>query len=228
MNKTVKKLLGDKDYLGRRYTVFLLGLVVCAFGVAFTVKAGLGNSPVTCVPYSLSLVIPGLTLGNWLFIFCIAQVILQIILLRKKCVASEMIIQIILGLVFGYVTDAALFVLSGVAPEHYAARIILLLAGCAILAFGVYLELLGNVVMLSGDAYIAAIAGVTGQTYSKTKIILDVSMCIAAFVICLVCLGRLEGAREGTVIAAVLVGPMIKLYRNAFKKPASYIIPSEE
>ncbi len=160
MNKTVKKLLGDKDYLGRRYICFLVGVLFVSFGVAFTAKAGLGNSPVSCIPYSLSLIFPQLSFGGWLFAFCIFQVLVQIILLRKNCVIPELVIQVILGLLSGYLTDAAMLVLSGVVLEHYVIRLLFFLAGCVILAIGVYLELLGSVAMLSGDAFIKAIADV--------------------------------------------------------------------
>ncbi len=56
MNAKLKKFLGDKDYLGRRYAIFLLGLFICSFGVACTTKAGLGTSPVAAIPYTVSLI----------------------------------------------------------------------------------------------------------------------------------------------------------------------------
>ncbi|MGN0962072.1 MAG: DUF6198 family protein, partial [Clostridia bacterium] len=49
----------------RRYIIFFLGLVFVALGISFTTKAMLGTSPISSIPYSLSLVLPQLSLGNW-------------------------------------------------------------------------------------------------------------------------------------------------------------------
>ena len=80
----LKKILGNKNHLGRRYVIFLLGLFICSFGVACTTKAGLGTSPVAAIPYSLALIFPRFSFGNWLIIFCMVQIAIQIILLKKN------------------------------------------------------------------------------------------------------------------------------------------------
>lgn len=144
----IKKLLGEKDHLGRRYLIFLIGLCICSFGVAFTTKAGLGTSPVSAIPYTLSIIISKLSFGTWLIIFGFFQIAVQIVLLRKKCVVSDLVIQGILAFAFGYLTDISMFILSGLNADLYIMKIIYLILGCFILAFGVYLELLGDVGML--------------------------------------------------------------------------------
>ena len=49
--------------LVKRYLVLCLGLMIMAFGVAFSIKAGLGTSPISSVPYVVSLFSP-LTVGT--------------------------------------------------------------------------------------------------------------------------------------------------------------------
>lgn len=53
------------DVLGqvKRYVLLCVGLTIMAFGVAFSIKAGLGTSPISSLPYVLSLLTP-LTSGN--------------------------------------------------------------------------------------------------------------------------------------------------------------------
>ena len=46
----------------KRYLLLLVGLSIMAFGVAFSIKASLGTSPISSVPYVLSLFTP-LTVG---------------------------------------------------------------------------------------------------------------------------------------------------------------------
>ena len=45
-------------------------------------------------------------------------------------------------------------------------------------------------------------------------------MILIATVICLAFIGKLAGVREGSVIAALLVGTIIKLYNRIFEKVA--------
>lgn len=214
----IKKLLGDKDHLGRRYLIFLVGLCICSFGVAFTTKAGLGTSPVSAIPYTLSMIFPGLTFGSWLIIFGFLQIGIQIILLRKNCVVSELVVQGILAFAFGYLTDLSMLLLSGLNPELYIMKIVYLVLGCFILAFGVYMELLGDVGMLSNDAFIKAIAFVFGKEYGNVKIVVDVAMLVVSAAMGLVCIQRIAGVREGSIIAALIVGLIIKFYKKIFNK----------
>ena len=226
MHRTWRVLLGEKNHLGRRYAMFLLGLFVCSFGVALTTKAGLGTSPVTCIPYTLALILPGLSFGNWLILFCFAQILVQILLLRRRCVPSELLIQAVLGFAYGYLTDLSMFLLRNLAPVRYPVRLCILALGCAVLAFGVYLELVGDVGMLSGDAFIKAIAQVAKKPYSNIKIKTDISMCAIAVVLCLVFLGGLEGVREGTLIAAFLVGGYIQVYHKLLFRFVERFLPA--
>ena len=91
-------------------------------------------------------------------------------------------------------------------------QFLFMLLGCAILALGIWLQLQGAVAMLPGEAMNRAISKVTGKRYENIKIFFDV-LYIALFF-----LGKLEGVREGSIIAAVLVGTMIKGYRWLFDK----------
>lgn len=105
-------ITGGKNYPGRRYSIFLIGLFICSFGVACTTKAGLGTSPVAAIPYTLSLIFTELSFGNWLILFCMFQILAQLVMLGKRNVASEIVIQAILAFVYGYLTDFSLLLLK--------------------------------------------------------------------------------------------------------------------
>ncbi len=214
----VKKIFGDKDYLVRRYIIFLAGLCICSFGVAFTTKAGLGTSPVYAIPYTLYIILPGLSFGNWLILFSFLQIAVQIVLLRKNCVVSDLVIQTILAFAFGYLTDFSMFLLSDLNPNLYIMKIIFLILGCFILALGVYMELLGDVGMLSNDAFIKAITFVTGKGYGNVKVVVDVTMVAVSILAGLICTHQVVGVRESSIIAAIIVGFIIKFYKKIFKK----------
>ena len=54
----------------KRYILFLIGLFVNALGVSLVTKASLGTSPISSIPYVLSLNFP-FTLGNFTIVFSI-------------------------------------------------------------------------------------------------------------------------------------------------------------
>lgn len=91
-----------------------------------------------------------------------------------------------------------------------------MLIGCFVVALGIWIQLKGNVAMLPGEAMNRAISQVTNKRYENIKIFFDVLYIVIALVICLVFSGKLEGVREGSIIAAILVGTIIKWYNKIF------------
>lgn len=193
----------------KRYLIFLVGLFVNSLGVSLITKANLGTSPISSIPYVLSLNFP-FTLGNFTIFFSIFLIVLQLIILRKNF-KLEHILQIPVSIIFGYFIDLTMILLSGVNPEAYIMKIVYLLIGCLILGVGVYMEVLADVVMLPGESFVRAIVLTWKTNFGTTKICFDVSMSVIAAVLSFVFAGRLAGVREGTVIAALPVGFIARL-----------------
>lgn len=185
-------------------------------GVALSAKAGLGTSPVASVPYSVSLVNHTLTFGWWLNMWSVLQIAVQIALLRKKCKPAEIIIQTVLAFVYGYLTDFSCKLISGLQANTYIMQFALMILSCFVLGFGIWIQFKGGVAMLPGEAMNRAISEVTGKKYENIKLFLDVLYIIVAAAICFIFIGKLEGVREGSIIAAVLIGNIIKLYNSLY------------
>ena len=193
----------------KRYLIFLVGLFVNSLGVSLITKANLGTSPISSIPYVLSLNFP-FTLGNFTIFFSIFLIVLQLIILRKNF-KLEHILQIPVSIIFGYFIDLTMILFSWVNPEAYIMKIVYLLIVCLILGVGVYMEVLADVVMLPGESFVRAIVLTWKTNFGTTKICFDVSMSVIAAVLSFVFAGRLAGVREGTVIAALLVGFIARL-----------------
>ena len=193
----------------KRYLIFLVGLFVNSLGVSLITKANLGTSPISSIPYVLSLNFP-FTLGNFTIFFSIFLIVLQLIILRKNF-KLEHILQIPVSIIFGYFIDLTMILFFWVNPEAYIMKIVYLLMGCLILGVGVYMEVLADVVMLPGESFVRAIVLIWKTNFGTTKICFDVSMSVIAAVLSFVFAGRLAGVREGTVIAALLVGFIARL-----------------
>ena len=202
----------------KNYALFLIGLFIASMGVALSAKAGLGTSPVASVPYSVSLVNHTLTFGWWLNMWSVLQIAVQIALLRKKCKPVEIIIQTVLAFVYGYLTDFSCKLISGLQANTYIMQLALMILSCFVLGFGIWIQFKGGVAMLPGEAMNRAISEVTGKKYENIKIFFDVLYIIVAAAICFIFIGKLEGVREGSIIAAVLIGNIIKLYNSLYNK----------
>ena len=207
----------------KRYLIFLVGLFVNSLGVSLITKANLGTSPISSIPYVLSLNFP-FTLGNFTIFFSIFLIVLQLIILRKNF-KLEHILQIPVSIIFGYFIDLTMILFSWVNPEAYIMKIVYLLIGCLILGVGVYMEVLADVVMLPGESFVRAIVLTWKTNFGTTKICFDVSMSVIAAVLSFVFAGRLAGIREGTVIAAILVGFIARLIGKKLEFLKDMIFP---
>ena len=203
----------------KRYVIFLIGLFVNSLGVSLITKASLGTSPISSIPYVLSLSFP-FTLGNFTIFFSIFLILLQLLILRKNF-KLEHVLQIPVSIIFGYFIDLTMLLFAWVNPQVYIMKIIYLLIGCLILGFGVYMEVLADVVMLPGESFVRAIVLTWKTNFGTTKICFDVSMSVIAAILSFVFTGRLNGVREGTIIAALLVGFIARVVgkKLAFVKP---------
>lgn len=202
----------------KNYTLFIIGLFIASMGVALSTKAGLGTSPVASVPYAVSIINKGLSLGWWLNILSLLQIGVQIALLRSKCKPVEIVIQTALALVYGYMTDFSCRLINGIRADSYPVQFIIMAASCFVLALGIWIQFKGGVAMLPGEAMNRAISSVTGKRYENVKIFFDVFYIATALVISLVFIGKIAGVREGSVIAAVAIGNIIKLYNFIFDR----------
>ena len=209
----------------KRYLLFLVGLFINSLGVSLVTKASLGTSPISSIPYVLSLNFP-FTLGNFTIVFSLILIALQIIILRKNF-KIENVLQIPVSVMFGYFIDLTMYLLFWVDPQNYFLKIIALLLGCFVLGFGVYIEVVAAVVMLPGESFVRAIVQTWNTNFGITKIIFDSSMVIIAGVLSFVILGRLNGLREGTVVAALSVGFIARLFGEKLEAIKPYLFPEE-
>ena len=105
----------------KRYIIFLIGLFINSFGVSFITKADLGTSPISSIPYVLSLNFP-FTLGEFTIFFSLLLIFLQLIILRKNF-KLEHFLQIPVSIIFGYFIDLTTFMLGAMNPELYPVKL---------------------------------------------------------------------------------------------------------
>ena len=202
----------DKTELIKRYIFLLAGLFASGLGVSFITKTGLGTSPITSIPYTLSLGFTP-TVGMFTLVFNIFLIILQVILLRRNFQLQNLLQLPIIAL-FSFFIDLTMSLLGFMQPETYAMKIVSLIVGCLILGFGVFMEMVANVAMLPGEATVRAVSDVFSTDFGKTKIAFDSSMTVIAAILSFIMFKHLDGVREGTIVAAILVGFIARLFKK--------------
>ena len=175
-----------------------------------SIKANLGISPVSSVPYTLT-VVWGVEIGIATVIFHFVLVIIQYILLKDKFDMKNLL-QLPVGIVFGYFTSLSVFLMNFLPPaNNILISLVYLLLSIVVISIGEILYLPANLVSLASSGIVQAIAVVLDKPFSNIKIIFDVVMVGGSAVVCLLTIGSLGSVGLGTVISAFLVGPSIKL-----------------
>ncbi len=197
-----------------RYVIYLISLFIISLGASLSIKANLGTSPLICLPYVCSL-ITNLSVGIVIFLFTILFIVIQIALLGKGF-EKRQYLQLVIGFIFSFFVDFSLMIVNFINPIGYINQFLLLLFSCLVVAFGVLFEIQTEVVYLPADGVIVAISKVLKKDFPKVKPFVDTSMVIIAAVLSIVFLGYLAGVREGTIISALIIGPIVKILKKYF------------
>mgnify|MGYP000916216462 CR=1 FL=1 len=120
-------------HLNVRLPMYFIGLFVMTVGIALSVKSNLGVSPVSSIPYTITCVW-GLEMGKATILFHITLVLIQLLLLRKNFKPVQLL-QIPVGIVFGYFTTFCNYMVSFLSsPDNMLIRIIMLFASTLFIA----------------------------------------------------------------------------------------------
>ena len=197
----------------KRYIFFMLGSILNAFGVAFITKGALGTSQISSISYVMSLQFTNVSFGTWTFLLNMIFIALQILLLKKDFKPVELL-QIVANLLFSWFIDLGMLLFGFLNPVSFPARLLSLLVGCCILAFGVCIEVAPNVVMVPGEAIVRVLADKLHKPFGSMKVYFDVTLIVIATILSFVFFGRLNGVGIGTVICALLVGRLVNFFNK--------------
>ena len=199
--------------MGRKIFVYILGLFIIALGVSVSVKSNLGVSPVNSIPYVLSL-ITGIEQGKCVTAVFISFIALQALILLKEFEVKNLL-QIICSTIFGYFVTAANKLTAGV-PEcgNYGVQLFYLLISMCLIAIGISLFLKADLILMPAEGVTGAIAKKFGVKFPNAKSGCDIAMVIIAAALSMIFFKELRGVREGTLIAAIFIGQIMKVWRR--------------
>lgn len=213
-----------KKELAKRYILFIISLFISALGVAITKHGELGVSPISSVANVLSYQFPILSMGSWLIVWNCVLIVGQIVILRKKFEPIQLL-QVPLSFLFGWFTDLGMFFVSFIPADIYAVRLTLVIIGVVVLGFGISLSVIANVIMNAGEAFVKAIADTKHKNFGNIKIVFDLSCVTLAIILSLIFFDfTLVGTREGTIIAAVFTGMVVKFFSKRLQNPVNKLL----
>ena len=199
-----------------RNIVFLFAVFLGGLGIALVTSANIGTTPISSPNYVISLHTP-LTLGAMTCIFNILLIVLQVFLVGKQYARDHALIiflQVPVTVIFSASIDLAMWSIAQVVPEDviYVGKLGLLAAGSITLAIGVTLQVCADVAMVSGEAFVKALSMRLHKEFGLIKTFFDSSLVLIAVVLSFVWTGfsSIEGVREGTVVGALSIGPMVR------------------
>lgn len=210
-----------RDHLLIRILILLIGLSIMALGVAISIKAALGTSPISSLPYVTS-ELSGFTVGQTTIALHCTLVVIQILMLRRRYQPMQLL-QLVVAVVFGYMTDAAVAITVSVSVDDYIGQWALCLVGALLVGIGVACEVLADLIMLAGEGTVKAAVTVTGRPFPQLKVAFDCTLVAISIILSVTFLHALVGVREGTIAAALLVGPISKVVLRLLRPLTDHI-----
>ena len=188
-------MVQTRNHLVRRSIVFCIGLIIMAFGVAFSIKATLGTSPISSLPY-VTASISGLTVGTTTIIMNFAFVFLQILILRKQYEWLQLL-QLPVSILFGLVIDFGGWVIEEIPLSNYFQQWFMCILGILFVGIGVSIEVMANFITNAGEGVVLAICKKVPMKFGNMKMIFDISLVCISILLSLLFLKKIRRHSRG-------------------------------
>ena len=201
---------------------YALGLVILAFSCAMITKASFGVSMVVAPAYILHLKIsdflPFFSFGLAAYTFQALLLILTVIILRRAKLSY--LFSFVTAVIYGFLLDGFVALLSFVTVETLVLRIVFFAVGAIICPLGVALLFHTYIPAEAYEVFVMEISAKLGMSLHKFKTIYDCASCVLSVIMSFCFFGWLSfnGIGWGTVICALINGPLIGLYTKLLNK----------
>lgn len=205
----------DKRNIMKRIGLFFVGLLVLAFGIAFSTVSGLGISPLNCLAFVAG-ELTGIQMGYVTMALYIVYVLLEIPIKGKNFRAADLL-QVVVAIVFGFFVNWTKSAVSGIPCPNYAVQLLYTAISIVLIAAGTTIYVIPKLVYQAPEGLILAICGRWNLKFGHVKSGFDVTVVVIAFLVGVIFGGRVIGIREGTLLAAVGVGLMVSFFSRNLK-----------
>ena len=191
----------------------ILGILLVYGSVAFAIKAGIGVLPVDAAITSIAMLI-GMKVGTFSMLFHGSFFLGQIAIEKKNFRRTELL-QLLYITLGGSVLNFFLYtVLRNVTFSFYPLRLIVCVLAFVVSAFGCTLVLETHLMRTPMEGCIQLLAERMGTTMGKLRQKIDIVLVLVSVAITLI-FGVEWTLLEGTIIAALIFGPMMDFWKKA-------------
>ena len=191
----------------------ILGILLVYGSVAFAIKSGIGVLPVDAAITSIAMLI-GMKVGTFSMLFHGSFFLGQIAIEKKNFRRTELL-QLLYITLGGSVLNFFLYtVLRNVTFSFYPLRLIVCVLAFVVSAFGCTLVLETHLMRTPMEGCIQLLAERMGTTMGKLRQKIDIVLVLVSVAITLI-FGVEWTLREGTIIAALIFGPMMDFWKKA-------------
>ena len=194
---------------GIRVLLLLAGLTVAHLGVTLFLESNLGADPFNVLVHGIFRVLGGMPWAGWMthgrvhLLVCLF-IILVLLVAARSYVRIGTVLCMALG---GPIIDVWTVLLAPLFPEGLAMgwRLLALVAGCVILAFGMTIVIRSEAGTGPNDLVAVVISDFSHKPFGIVRIIVDIAFALSGWL-----LGGVVGL--GTLVCAGLVGSCAQLF----------------
>ena len=194
---------------GMRVLLLLAGLTVAHLGVTLFLESNLGADPFNVLVQGIFRVLGGMPWAGWMTHGRVHLLVcLFIILVRLVAARSYVRIGTVLCMALGGpIIDVWTVLLAPLFPEGLALgwRLLALVAGCVILAFGMTIVIRSEAGTGPNDLVAVVISDFSHKPFGIVRTVVDIAFALSGWL-----LGGVVGL--GTLVCAGLVGPCAQIF----------------
>ena len=198
----------------KKWLYFIIGVLINSFGIALITKCALGTSPISSIPYVLSLQFPSFSFGMTTFLINSLFILVQIILLKKDFKPCNACNLVSIFSLFTSSIDFSMSLLSFLELSSIWIQMLTLILGCLVLAIGINFEVAPKIMFVPGEGAVQAISDTFHTNFGKTKVAFDTTLMGIALLLSFLFFGHLNGLGIGTIISALIVSLFVNGVRN--------------
>lgn len=205
-----------KKYTKRDAFCFAVGVPCVALGTALFVKAALGISVMSAMPYVLSGKLTFFSYGVWNYIMQGVVMLAMVLFLRRM--QFSYLLSFGVSVMNGYLTDFFGWCLSFIPAETPIARLIFFCLAIAVQGFGIGGCLMTRLPIAPFDIIVREIVTYKHKTARVVKLTVDLCCLTASCVFSLLLYGNLSGIGAATVFLGLFNGYNVGFWKKQWQK----------
>ena len=193
----------------------LAGVMMISFAITLMVKADLGISTISSLPYVLSVAFPQISFGIWNPIFHVALLIVLVVITKR--IKTGYAISLLMSAAFGLVLDMFGRLLSPL-PVDMEFRLLYAVASYVVMCFAISLMVNSKVPLMAVDAFINDLTQHYHVTFRRLKTIFDITCLALSAIFSFLFVGELVGIGIVTIVMAFITGSGVHLATRILNK----------